>query len=90
MQEQGAAPVKAFPKAEIKKTNPYFTMGTPQCGLLLAIVGFILALLLIFLGFWRMVLVALFAGIGYFIGRNKNKAAAVKRFINRMITPKAD
>lgn len=64
--------------------------GTPSCGVLCAILGAIAGVMVVCMGFWNTVLVALFAFIGAFIGGVKNKPAAIKRFLNRVIPSKDD
>lgn len=72
---------------EQKKT---LTIGTPLCGLIFAIAGAVLALLLIFLGFWKTLLVAVLAGVGYFLGAVANKPEAMKQLLNKLFPPKGE
>ena len=65
-------------------------MGTPQGGAACAVLGALLALMLLFLGFWRTLVVALFAAGGYFIGGTQNKGEALKDLINRCFPPKGE
>lgn len=65
-------------------------IGTPQCGAACAVLGAVLALMLLFLGFWRTVFVALLAAVGYFIGASKNKGEALKNVINKCFPPKGE
>lgn len=65
-----------------------FQMGTPECGILLGVIGAVIAFMILFLGFWRMAFVALLFAIGYFIGAVANKGEAVKTVINKVFPPK--
>lgn len=67
-----------------------FKMGTPLCGLAMGLLGVVLALMLLFLGIWKTLMVILFFAAGYFFGAYTNKAAAVKGFINRHFPPKGE
>lgn len=48
-------------------------VGTPLCGLVCGMVGVVNALMLLLLGFWRALFVALFFAAGYFVGAFQNK-----------------
>ena len=63
-------------------------IGTPQCGIICGAIGALIALMLLFLGFWRTVFVAVLFGLGYFIGSSKDKAESVKRVINKAFPPR--
>lgn len=71
-------------------TSRLFQVGTPLCGLLLALVGAILGLLLVTRGFWATMLIALFALIGYYLGASRDKASRIKQFINKLFPPKGE
>ena len=75
---------------EPQKKNGWLNIGTPQCGVAFAVVGALLALMLLFLGFWRTLLVALFAGAGYFLGASEDKGETLKKLINRLFPPKGE
>lgn len=64
------------------------TWGTPACGVLCGILGALLAILLLTIGFWKTLLVAVLCALGAFIGGVKDKPAAVKNAINRLFPPK--
>ena len=68
----------------------FLTWGTPACGLFCAVVGVIVGCMVLLLGFWNTVLLALLAALGAFIGGVKNKPAAIKRFINRVLPARDD
>ena len=59
--------------------------GTPSCGVICAIQGAIAGVMVVTMGFWNTVLVAVFTFIGAFLGGVKNKPAAIKRFLNRIL-----
>lgn len=66
----------------------FFQIGTPQCGILLGLVGVVVAFMLLFLGFWRTLFVALLFGVGYFLGASQDKGEALKALINKLFPPK--
>ena len=65
-----------------------FQMGTPECGLAMGILGVVIALLILFLGFWRTALVALLFALGYFVGAVPNRAKLSKTQLTRFFLPK--
>ena len=65
-----------------------FQIGTPECGLVYGVIGAVIALMILFLGFWRTAFVALLFGAGYFIGAVSNKGETVKNGINKVFPPK--
>lgn len=65
-----------------------FTPGTPLCALAYAALGVILATLLLTIGFWRTLLIAVFAALGALGGGIGNKRDAVRVAINRSFPPK--
>jgi len=67
-----------------------FRIGTPQCGLLFAALGAVLALMLLYMGFWRTLFVIVLAAVGYFIGASEDKAESLKALINRVFPPKSE
>lgn len=73
---------------EDRNKHDFLRMGTPLCGVVLGIVGVVVALMLLFIGFWRTLLVALFFAVGYFIGATSNKSETIKSVINRLLPPK--
>lgn len=68
----------------------FFRVGTPQCGLLTGLLGIALALMLLFLGFWRTLVIALFFVVGYALGAFTNKTESIKGFINKIFPPKGE
>ena len=65
-----------------------FTPGTPLCALAYAALGVILATLLLTMGFWRTLFIAVFAALGALAGGIGNKRDAVRVAINRSFPPK--
>lgn len=70
--------------------NKRIEVGTPACGLLCAAVGVIIAFLLIFLGFFKTLLIAALAGLGYFIGACENKGELFKKVVDRFVPRKGE
>ena len=67
-----------------------FQIGTPECGLLCAAAGAVAALMILFLGFWNTLFVAVLAAAGYFVGASSNKGEAIKQVINKLFPPKGE
>lgn len=65
-------------------------IGTPECGLLFAAAGAVIALMILFLGFWRTAFVAVLAAAGYFLGACSNKGETIKALINKLFPPKGE
>lgn len=65
-----------------------FTPGTPLCALAYAALGVILATLLLTIGFWRTLFIAVFAALGALAGGIGNKRDAVRVAINCSFPPK--
>lgn len=70
--------------------SDFFRVGTPQCGLLTGLIGVAVAFLLIFLGFWNTLVIALFFLVGYALGAFTHKLDGVKLFINKLFPPKGE
>lgn len=60
-----------------------FTKGTPQCAIACALLGVLLALLLLWAGVWRTLLVVALVAGGVFIGGVKDKRAFFKKLFSR-------
>ncbi len=67
-----------------------FHVGTPLCGILFGVVGALIALMLLFLGFWRTLLVTVLFAAGYFVGAVQNKTEVLKALINKWFPPKGE
>ena len=68
----------------------WFQPGTPQCGIAMGLLGVVAAFLLLFLGFWRTLFVAVLFGVGYFMGVSTNKVESIKNVINKLFPPKTN
>lgn len=66
---------------EMKKL---FQIGTPLCGILFGVVGALIALAMLFLGFWKTLLVMAFFAVGYLLGAFGNKKEAVQAAVERL------
>lgn len=61
-----------------------FTPGTVECAIACGLLGVIVALLLLWIGVWRTLLIVVLVAIGVFIGGVKDKKAFIRRvFGNR-------
>lgn len=67
-----------------------FRIGTPLCGVLCAVLGALLALMLLYMGFWRTLFVLILAAVGYFVGASKDKGETLKNTINKVFPPKSE
>ena len=68
----------------------FFQIGTPQCGVAMGCLGILIALMLLFLGFWRTLFIALFFAAGYFLGSSRDKGEAIKKTINKLFPPRGE
>lgn len=73
-----------------QKPSGFWAIGTPRCGLICALIGTVIALLMLFVGFWRTLLVMLFAAAGYYVGGVEHKSEAFRRVVNRLFPPKGE
>ena len=64
------------------------TWGTPACGACCGVLGILLAILLLTIGFWKTLFVALLCAVGVFLGAVKDKASFLKNLINKLFPPK--
>ena len=67
-----------------------FTVGTPQCGVAGAVIGVVLAVLLLSIGLWKTLFIALFALIGAVWGGVKSKRSLLRNIINRCFPEKRE
>jgi uncharacterized membrane protein len=75
---------------ENPKNSDFFRIGTPRCGLVMGLVGVVLALLFLFLGFWRTLFILVFFAAGFFVGAYNHKVEWIKKLINRLFPPKGE
>lgn len=59
-----------------------FTPGTVECGFGCALLGLATALLLLWLGVWKTLLIVVLVAIGAFLGGVKDKKAFVGRIVD--------
>ncbi len=64
-----------------------FKVGTPQCGLIYGIVAIVLGFMLLFLGFFKTLFIALLFTIGLFLGGVKEKREFIKAVANKLFPP---
>ena len=62
--------------------------GTPACGLILGTVLVVLGALVMWIGFWKTLLLALLFALGYFLGAIDKKKEFLKNTANRLIPEK--
>ena len=67
-----------------------FKRGTPAFGVLVGTMFVLAAGLLMWLGFWRTLLLAALFALGYFLGAVDDKKAFVKGTVNRMVPEKEE
>ena len=62
--------------------------GTPACGLILGTVLVVLGALVMWIGFWKTLVLALLFALGYFLGAVDQKREFLKNTANRLIPEK--
>lgn len=62
-----------------------FTPGTMACAVLCSIVGLLVALSLLWIGFWKTALLCVCLGIGWFCGAVQDKPAFFRKLLGRFI-----
>lgn len=65
-----------------------FRIGTPECAVFSGALAMVLGLLLLTLGFWNTVWIALLGAVGTFLGGTKDKKQILKNVLNRVIPDK--
>ena len=64
------------------------TMRTHRGGIIGAVIGLILAVLILLLGFFKVLFIAIFAGIGYYIGKRiHDDKDYIKNLLDRVLPP---
>ena len=71
--------------ADIKRV---LTPGTPLCSLIYAVIGVIIAVLLLAIGFWKTLFILAFGAVGALLGGLGNKQEAVREAVNRRFPAK--
>lgn len=64
------------------------TVGTPACALGSCLLGAVIAALLLWIGLWKTLFVALLALLGLFVGGVKDKRDFIRRAVNKMFPPR--
>ena len=62
--------------------------GTPLCGLVLGGTLAVIGALVMWIGFWKTLVLCLLFGLGYFLGTVENKRDFVKNTANKIIPDK--
>ncbi len=65
-----------------------FTAGTSECAIFSSVAAMVLGLLLLTVGFWKTLWVALFGAAGCILGGVKDKKQMLKNVLNRIIPDK--
>ena len=60
------------------------TIGTPACGMACGVLGVIVAALLLAIGFWKTLFVALVCLLGVFLGGVKDKHGFIRAVANKL------
>ena len=63
-------------------------MGTPMMGVAVGAALVAIAALIMIIGFWKVLILLILFGIGYFIGTVENKQEFIKEAANRIIPAK--
>lgn len=63
-------------------------MGTPMMGVAVGAALVAIAALIMIIGFWKVLILLILFGIGYFIGTVENKQEFIKETANRIIPAK--
>lgn len=67
-----------------------FKVGTPECAISMGLVGLVLGVMFLLLGFWQTILDALIVIVFAFLGGVKDKKAFIAKFVNRVFPQKTD
>lgn len=60
-----------------------FTPGTVECAVACGLLGILVALMLLWIGVWKTLLIVVLVGIGIFIGGVKDKKGFLQRLMNK-------
>ena len=77
-------------KTTEEKIREWLRPGTPQCGVLCALLGAVVAFLLLWAGFWKTLFIVLLAALGAFLGGVQDKKESIRRVVNRLFPPRND
>lgn len=68
----------------------HFHRGSPVFGLFLGLLLALLGVLVMTVGFWKTLTLALLFGLGYFLGAVENKSQFFKDAVNRVVPEKKE
>lgn len=60
-----------------------FTPGTVECAVACALLGGLVALLLLWIGVWKTLLIVILVALGAFLGGTTNKMEKIKQLVGR-------
>lgn len=72
----------------MKNSELWLTPGTKRFGIVCGCAAVFLGILLMTIGFGRLLVLAVLFAAGYFLGAVKNKGPFVKKVVNRLIPDK--
>lgn len=72
----------------MKQFKTWFTPGTPACAIAYAVIGAVIAALLLAIGFWKTLFILAFAAVGALLGGVGNKQDAVREIVNKRFPSK--
>ena len=72
----------------MNRFKSFFTPGTPACAVTFAIIGAVIAALLLAIGFWKTLFILAFAAVGALLGGVANKQEAVRDIVNKRFPAK--
>ena len=75
-------------RKDLSPLSNIFRAGTPECAVFSGVAAMVLGLLLLTVGFWSTVWIALLGVIGGFIGGVRDKKQILKNVLNRIIPDK--
>ncbi len=68
----------------------WLQVGTTRCGIVYGLIGVLVAVLLMVIGFWKTFFIAAMFALGFVLGAVNHKTAFIKAFINRLFPPKGE
>ncbi len=78
-------------KPELKDAlRSSLTIGTPECAALMGVVGLVLGILFLLLGFWKTLLVIAIMLLGVFIGGVKDKKTFAANIVNKLFPQRSN
>ncbi|MBE5801870.1 MAG: DUF2273 domain-containing protein [Clostridiales bacterium] len=71
-----------------QQKKAFMRVGTRECGIVCGLIGALIALSLIFLGFWKTLLIVALFAVGYVLGAYSNKKEVIKKTVNTITSQK--